>query len=83
MPVTSPRAKVPGDDQTMVKIGPMQSLAHDRCVFEQLGEGIFNLPKGERTNFTLAAWAGHDQAVDEDRVMCLGFRASRGSQRGT
>ncbi len=39
----------------MVKIGPMQSLAHDRCVFEQLGEGILNLPKGERTKFTLAA----------------------------
>jgi hypothetical protein len=44
-----------GDDQTMVKVGPMQSLAHDRCVFEQLGEGILNLPKEERTKFTLAA----------------------------
>jgi len=44
-----------GDDQTMVKVGPMKSLAHDRCVFEQLGEGILNLPKEERTKFTLAA----------------------------
>ena len=29
-----------GDDRKMVKVGPMKSLAHDRCVFEQLGEGI-------------------------------------------
>jgi hypothetical protein len=44
-----------GDDRAMVKVGPMKSLAHDRCVFEQLGEGILNLPKEERTKFTLAA----------------------------
>jgi len=33
----------------------MKSLAHDRCVFEQLGEGILNLPKEERAKFTLAS----------------------------
>ena len=44
-----------GDSQTMVKVGPMKSLAHDRCVFEQLGEGILTLPAEERTKFTLAA----------------------------
>jgi hypothetical protein len=33
----------------------MECLAHDRCVFEQLGEGILNLPKEERAKFTLAA----------------------------
>jgi hypothetical protein len=37
-----------GDGQTMVKVGPMKSPAHDRCVFAQLGEGILNLPKEER-----------------------------------
>ena len=44
-----------GDEQTMVKVGPMKSPAHDRCVFAQLGEGILNLPKDERAKFTLAA----------------------------
>jgi hypothetical protein len=44
-----------GDEQTMVRVGPMKSLAHERCVFAQLGEGILNLPKGERAKFTLAA----------------------------
>jgi hypothetical protein len=44
-----------GDDRTMVRVGPMKSLAHDRCVFEQLGEGILNLPEEERAKFTLAA----------------------------
>jgi len=39
----------------MVRVGPMECLAHDRCVFEQLGEGILNLPKEERAKFTLAA----------------------------
>jgi hypothetical protein len=39
----------------MVKAGPMEWLAHDRCVFEQLGEGILNLPKEEKAKFTLAA----------------------------
>ena len=33
----------------------MGCLAHDRCVFEQLGEGILNLPKEENVKFTLAA----------------------------
>ena len=44
-----------GDERAMVKAGPMEWLAHDRCVFEQLGEGILNLPKEERAKFTLAA----------------------------
>jgi hypothetical protein len=39
----------------MVRVGPMGCLAHDRCVFKQLGEGILNLPKEERAKFTLAA----------------------------
>jgi hypothetical protein len=39
----------------MIKAGPMGCLAHDRCVFEHLGEGILNLPKEERAKFTLAA----------------------------
>jgi hypothetical protein len=33
----------------------MECLAHDRCVFEQLDEGILNLPKDERAKFTVAA----------------------------
>jgi hypothetical protein len=33
----------------------MEWHAHDRCVFEQLGEAILNLPKEERAKFTLAA----------------------------
>jgi hypothetical protein len=44
-----------GDNRTMVKVGPMKSLAHERCVFEQLGEGILNLPKEERAKFSLGA----------------------------
>jgi hypothetical protein len=44
-----------GDERGMIKAGPMEWLAHDRCVFEQLGEGILNLPKGERAKFTLRA----------------------------
>ena len=44
-----------GDGRKMVKVGPMSWLAHDRCAFEQLGEGILNLPKEERAKFTLAA----------------------------
>jgi hypothetical protein len=43
-----------GDEQAMVNIGPMKTPAHDRCAFEQLGEGIVNLPKEERAKFTLA-----------------------------
>ena len=45
----------PGDGGKLVRVGPMGCLAHDRCVFEQLGEGILNLPKEERVKFTLAA----------------------------
>jgi hypothetical protein len=44
-----------GDDRTMVKVGPMRSPAHDYCAFEQLGEGILNLPREERAKFTLGA----------------------------
>ena len=44
-----------GDVRLMVRAGPMQCLAHDRCVFEQLGEGILNLPQEERVKFTLEA----------------------------
>jgi hypothetical protein len=44
-----------GVERAMVRVGPMKSLAHDRCLFEQLGEGILNLPKEERAKFTLAA----------------------------
>ena len=44
-----------GDERLMVRAGPVECLAHDRCVFEQLGEGILNLPKEERAKFTLAA----------------------------
>jgi hypothetical protein len=44
-----------GDERAMIKAGPMACLAHDRCVFEQLGEGILNLPKEERAKFTVAA----------------------------
>jgi hypothetical protein len=43
-----------GDERVMVRVGPMGCLAHDRCVFKQLGEGILNLPKEERAKFTLA-----------------------------
>jgi len=32
----------------------VECLAHDRCVFEQLGDGIHNLPKEERAKFALA-----------------------------
>jgi hypothetical protein len=44
-----------GDEWVMVSVGPMGCLSHDRCVFEQLGEGILNLPKEEQAKFTLAA----------------------------
>jgi hypothetical protein len=44
-----------GEEREMVKVGLMGCLAHDRCVFEQLGEDILNLPKEERAKFTLAA----------------------------
>jgi hypothetical protein len=44
-----------GDEREMVRVGPMGCLAHDRCVFEQLGEGILNLPQEQRAKFTLAA----------------------------
>ena len=40
-----------GDERLMVKAGPMEWVAHDRCVFEQLGEGILNLPKEERAHY--------------------------------
>jgi len=44
-----------GDERLMVRAGPMECLAHDRCVYDQLGEGILNLPQGERVKFTLEA----------------------------
>jgi hypothetical protein len=44
-----------GNEQKMVKVGPMKSPTHDRCAFAQLGEGILNLPEDERAKFTLAA----------------------------
>jgi hypothetical protein len=44
-----------GDVRVMVRAGPMECCAHDRRVFEQLGEGVLNLPKEERAKFTLAA----------------------------
>jgi len=44
-----------GDEQLMVKVGPMKTPAHDRCTFEQLGDGIVNLPKEERVKFSLVA----------------------------
>jgi hypothetical protein len=33
----------------------MKTAAHDRCAFEQLGDGIVNLPQEENGKFTLAA----------------------------
>jgi len=66
-----------GDERRMVKAGPMECLAHDRCVFEQLGERILNLPKEERAKFTLAAvgprmmWG----LVDTPRFRNCGFAA--------
>jgi hypothetical protein len=44
-----------GDEPLMLRVGPMECLAHDRCVFEQFGEGILNLPQEERAKFTLEA----------------------------
>jgi hypothetical protein len=44
-----------GNDREMVKAGPMEWLAHAHCVFEQLGDGILNLPKEEQAKFTLAS----------------------------
>lgn len=44
-----------GDEWLMIRAGPMKCFAHDRCVFEQLGEGILNLPKEKRAKFTLVA----------------------------
>jgi hypothetical protein len=52
-----------GDEWVMVRVGPMGCLSHDRCVFEQLGEGILNLPKEEQAKFTLAA-VGPDRCGD-------------------
>jgi hypothetical protein len=56
-----------GNERAMVKAGPMEWLAHDRCVFEQLGDGILNLPKEEKAKFTLAA-------VGPDMMRRLGAR---------
>ena len=39
----------------MVKVGPMKTPAHDRCAFEQPGDGIMNLPQEERVKFSLVA----------------------------
>ena len=39
-----------GDERLMVRVGPMECLAHDRCVFEQLGDSILNLPKRSERN---------------------------------
>jgi hypothetical protein len=33
---------------------PYENARHDRCAFEQLGDGIVNLPKEERAKFALA-----------------------------
>jgi hypothetical protein len=44
-----------GDERLMARVGPMECLAHDRSVFEQLGDSILNLPKEERAKFTLEA----------------------------
>ena len=57
-----------GDEWVMVRVGPMGCLSHDRCVFEQLGEGILNLPKEEQAKFTLASWAGYD--AETGRCSC-------------
>ena len=45
-----------GDERLKVRAGPMECLAHDRCVYDQLGEGILNLPQEERVKFTLEAF---------------------------
>ena len=29
-----------GHERAMVKVGPMKTPAHDRCAFEQIGDGI-------------------------------------------
>jgi len=34
---------------------PDENTAHDRCAFEQLGDGIMNLPQEERVKFSLVA----------------------------
>jgi hypothetical protein len=44
-----------GDERAMVKVGPLKTPAHDRCAFEQLGEGIVDLPQEERAKFSLVA----------------------------
>ena len=44
-----------GNERLMVRAGPMECLGHDRCVYDQLGEGILNLPQEERVKFTLEA----------------------------
>jgi hypothetical protein len=62
-----------GNAQEMVKAGPMEWLAHDCCVFEQLGDGILNLPKEERRKFTLAA-VGPDMMR---RLTATGNKAER------
>jgi hypothetical protein len=48
-----------GDEQSMVKVGPMKTPAHARCAFEHLGDGKVNLPQEERAKFTSAV-VGHD-----------------------
>jgi hypothetical protein len=40
------------DERAMVRVGPMKALAHDRCVFKQLGEDMMNLPKEEWAKFS-------------------------------
>ena len=55
-----------GDERLMVRAGPMECLAHDRCVYDQLGEGILNLPQEERVKFTLEA-VGSDIDAETDR----------------
>ena len=49
-----------GDERLMLRVGPMECLAHDRCVFEQLGEGILNLPQGASEIHFKGSWAGYD-----------------------
>ena len=51
-----------GNERAMIKAGPMGCLAHDRCVFEQLGEGILNLSKrGEGEVHLGRSGAGYDE----------------------
>ena len=65
-----------GDEQAMIKVGPMKTPAHDRCAFEQLGDGVVNLPRTFMRDLAKSRDLGWTVDGSRFRCLCNGKRRS-------